>query len=304
MTDCIVIGAGLSGVSAALTLAQHRMKVEIIATSTTETRAAKLAVTTPYPGGSTQATGQSLMNHVLDQLREARATITTDTVQTILKTTEGFELTLASGEKRSCKSVIVATGIMHHGHTALPGEDTLFGKGLFYQMQVDGPMYAGKVLVVAGKTPAIIEELITYHRLFEKAYLVVPATKLEIPDELQERLQRSATIEVVYSASVKEIQGLASVGSVVIQAAGQDRQLHAQAVWLPTHTHIGNTTFLEGVTALSETKTPLVSQQLATNIPGLFACGDVLCAQYQHPSIAAAQGVVAACGCVNYLIKL
>ncbi len=304
MTDCIVIGAGLSGVSAALTLAQHRVSVEVIATSTSETRAAKLAVTTPYPGGSAQATGQSLMDHVLEQLRESRATVTTGTVQTLTKTAEGFELTLASGEKKTCKSIVVATGIAHHGHTALVGEDTFFGKGLFYQMQVDGPMYAGKVLVAAGKTPAIIEELIAHHRLFEKAYLVVPAAKLEIPELLQERLQHTKAIEVVYSASIKEIQGLAGVGSVLVQAAGQDRQLHAQAVWLPTHVHFGNAGFLEGVAELSETKTPLVSQQLATTIPGLFACGDVLCAQYQHPSIAAAQGVVAAYSCVNHLTKL
>jgi thioredoxin reductase (NADPH) len=301
MTDCIVIGAGLSGVSAALTLAQRRLKVEVIATSATETRAGKLGITTYYPGGSATATGQSLMEHVLEQLQASKAQLTTGTVQGITSAATGFELTLANGDKRSCKSIIVATGIVHHGHTALPGEDTFFGKGVFYQMPVDGPLYAGKALVAAGKTVAIIEELLSYCRLFEKTYLIVPAAKLEIPEDLQERLQRNTTIEVIYSASIKEIQGLTGIGSVVVQAAGQARSLHAQAVWMPGHSHFGNTAFLEGVVDLSETKTPLVTQQLATSRPGLFACGDVLCAQHQHPSITAAQGVIAAYSCEQFL---
>ena len=304
MTDCIVIGAGLSGVTAALTLAQRRLQVEVIATSATETRAGKLGVTTYYPGGSASATGQSLMEHVLEQLRDSKAQVITDTVQGLASAASGFEVTLASGDKRGCKSIIVASGIVHHGHTALPGEDTFFGKGVFYQMPVDGPLYAGKTLVAAGKTPAMIEELLSYCRLFEKTYLIVPAAKLEIPEELQERLQRNSGIDIIYSASIKEIQGLTGIGSVVIQAAGQARSLHAQAVWMPGHTHFGNTAFLEGIVQLSDTKTPLVTQQLATSTAGIFACGDVLCAQYQHPSITTAQGVIAAYSCEQYLKTL
>lgn len=303
MTDCIVIGAGLAGLSAALTLAQRRVAVELIATSTTETRAGKLAVTTVYPGGSAQASGQSLVEHILEQLKESRAQITLGTVQSIAATDAGFDLSLTCSETRSCKTVIVATGIVHHGHNVLPGEDAFFGKGVFYQMQTDGPLYAGKTLVAAGKTPAIVEELLKAHTWFEKIHLIVPATKLELPDELTQRLHQCSTIDVIYSASIKEVQGLASVGSVLIQAAGQDRQLHAQAVWIPAHSHHGHAAFLEGVADLSETQAPLVSQQLATSRPGIFACGDVLCAEYQHPSIAAAQGVIAAYGCVNYLTK-
>lgn len=304
MSDCIVIGAGLSGLTAALTLAQRRVGVEIIATSATETRAGRLGVTTYYPGGSVQASGQSLVEHIADQLKESHAQIITGTVQTITSANNRFELTLANSEKRSCKSVIVASGIVHHGHPALAGEDLFFGRGVLYNIQVDGPLYRGKVLVTTGKTPAIVEELITCHRWFEKTFLVVPATKLDLPEDLQQRLQRCSTVEIIYSASIKEIQGLAEVGSVIIQAAGKDRQLHAQAVWLPTHTHFGNTGFLEGVVELSETKTPMVSQQLATSQPGIFACGDVLCAEYQHPSITAAQGVIAAYSCAGYLKNL
>lgn len=304
MSDCIVIGAGLSGLTAALTLAQRRIGVEIIATSATETRAGKLGVTTCYPGGSVQASGKSLVEHIADQLKETHAPTTLGTVQTITAVNNGFELTLAAGEKRTCKSVIVASGIIHHGHPPIAGEDQLFGKGVIYNMQVDGPLYAGNSLVATGKTPAIIEELIACHRWFEKIFLIVPATKLELPDDLQQRLQRCSTVELVYSASIKEIQGLAEVGAVTIQAAGQDRQLHAQAVWLPTHTHFGNTSFMEGLVTLSETKTPLVSQELATSQPGIFACGDVLCAEHQHLSITAAQGVIAAYSCAGYLTKL
>ncbi len=301
MNDCIVIGAGLAGATAAFTLAQHRVGVEVVAASIVETRAAKLGTTTCYPGGSSGASGQSLMEHVLGQLRDAKAQVTSETVQSVTTVEKGFELTLGSGDKRSCKSIIVATGVSHHGQ-ATPGEDAFFGKGVFYQMAVDGPLYADKALVVAGKTAAIVEELLQYHRVFEKTYLIVPATKLDLSEGLQERLHRNNVIEIIYSASIKDIQGLAGVGSVVIQAAGQERSLHAQAVWLPTHVHHGNTGFLGGVVDLSETKTPLVTQQLATSVSGIFACGDVLCAQYQHPSIAAAQGVIAAYSCEQYLV--
>lgn len=304
MSDCIVIGAGLSGLTAALTLAQRRVGVEVIATSATETRAGKLGVTTCYPGGSAQASGKSLVEHIEGQLKENHVQTMAGTVQSVAAADNRFELILASGEKKSCKSVIVASGIVHHGHPPLPGEDQCFGKGVIYTMSVDGPLYRGKTLVTSGKTAAIIEELIICHRWFEKTYLVVPATKLDLPDDLQQRLQRCSTVEIIYSASIKEIRGLAEVGSVIIQAAGQDRQLHAQAAWLPTHTHFGNTGFLEGVVELSETKTPMVSQQLALSQPGIFACGDVLCAEYQHPSITAAQGVIAAYSCAGYLKNL
>lgn len=301
MSDCIVIGAGLSGLTAALTLAQRRVGVEVIATSATETRAGRLGVTTCYPGGSVQASGHSLVEHIADQYKELRGKITIGTVQSVAAASNNFELTLANGEKTSCKGLIVASGIKHHGHPALPGEDPLFGKGVLYNLLVDGPLYAGKTLVAAGKALAVVEDLIACHRWFEKIYLVVPATKLELSDDLQQRLQRCSAIEIIYSASIKEIQGLAEVGSVMIQAAGKDRQLHAQAVWLPTHTHFGNTGFLEGVVTLSETQTPLVNQQLVTSQPGIFACGDVLCADYQHLSITAAQGVIAAYSCAGYL---
>lgn len=304
MSDCIVIGAGLSGLTAALTLAQRRVGVEIIATSATETRAGKLGATTCYPGGSVQASGKSLVEHIADQLKESHVQIITGTVKSITSANNGFELTLDGGEKKSCKGVIVASGIVHHGHAAIAGEDQLFGKGVIYNMRVDGPLYMGKTLAASGKTPEIVEKLIACYRWFEKIFLIVPATKLELPDDLTQRLQRCTAIEVIYSASIKEVQGLAEVGSVMIQAAGQDRQLHVQAVWFPTHAHFGNAGFLEGVVSLSESKTPLVSQELATSQPGVFACGDVLCAEYQHLSITAAQGVIAAYSCTAYLTKL
>jgi thioredoxin reductase len=294
MTECIVIGGGLAGLSAALTLAQHRAGVELIATSTTETRAGKLALTTYYPGGSAAASGASLVEHITSQLRETHCTLTTDTVQQLATADSGFQLTLASGTTRQCRTVIAATGIGHVGHTVIPGEDAFFGKGVMYQMQVDGPLYAGKTLVATGKTSAIVEELVGCARWFERVYFVVPATKLEIAEDLLQRLQKCGNVEIVYSASLKEIQGLAAIGSVMIQAAGQDRQLHAQAVWIPSHTHCGNASYLNGIAQLAETQTPLVSPQLATSCPGLFACGDMICGEYQHPSIAAAQGVAAA----------
>lgn len=301
MTDCIVVGAGLSGLSAALTLAQHRISVEVLATLLTDTRVGKLAGTPYYPGGSATATGQSLVDHIVEQLKESRAPIITGTVQSLVAANATFELTLTSGERRNAKGIIAATGIVHHGHAALPGEDAFFGKGVFYNMQVDGPLYAGKTLVATGKSAAIVEQLIDCHRWFEKTYLVVPATKLDLAEDLVQRLQQCSTVEIIYSASIKEVHGLTTVGSVQIQAAGQERQLHAQAVWIPTHTHYGNSNFLDGVVDLSESKTPLVNPQLGTSVAGIFACGDLLCAEYQHPSIAAAQGVIAAYSCERYL---
>lgn len=302
--DCVIVGGGLAGLSAGLTLAQRRHQVEIIANSFTDTRAGKLAQTTYYPGGSAQANGRSLADHIQEQVRAANCSLTTATVQTIQSQTQGFELTLSTGESRQARSVIVATGIQHAGHPAVPGEDALLGKGVFYQMAVDGPLYSGKTIAVLGKSAEIVQEVIHAATWFEKIYLIVPATKLDISEAVQETLQKNRNIELLYSASLKAVKGTAHVEAVTILAAGQERDLAVQAVWIPTHTHQGNVACVEGVLNLSDKRTPLVGAQLQTSVPGIFACGDVLCAQYQHPSIAAAQGIMAAYSCAEYLKTL
>lgn len=293
--DTIVIGGGPAGTSGALYSARLGQKVLLLDKGLQSGATGSMDKLLDFPGLGDKPSGEALIKRMRWQAKDA-GTEVRDLEVTAVALGESGRLVMAKdhrGEQTfDGRSVIVATGCAHPAHP-LAGEAELRGKGVSYSVVRDGYSYRKQRVAVYGKSAIAANAVLLLAPLCESVTFVVPGTRLEIPEPLLEQLKSHARIHLLYSSSVKEIRGMGAVQEIVILSSGQEKTLPVVALFLYHQELRAESGFLGTTVELGERGVVLVNRDLATSVPGVFACGDILTAEPQIPAIAAAQGVMA-----------
>ena len=293
-TDIVIIGAGMAGISAAIYLKRSNANFVLLEGNFVGGMLNQLKSVQNFPAME-NTTGSDILISLVDQLRFNEIPVTYGNVQTILKEDEGFEV-VTDVESYETKVVIVATGVATSSNS-IPGEEKYAGQGVSYCATCDGNFFKGLDIAVVGNNNIALEEAIYLANLASKVYFVCPDEKLDGDNQLLERIKQYKNIEFKLSSEVQEIVGDdfgvtgIKVNDVIINVAG-------------VFPYVGKKSTSQILNNLKPEKQGIflkVDEEMKTNIPGLFAAGDIVAKKLKQLVTAAGDGASAATSADKYV---
>lgn len=215
----------------------------------------------------------------------------------------GMKIVKTDAEELEAKTVILATGAVH-ARLGVPGEEELSGMGVSYCATCDGAFFRGKTVAVVGGGDVALEDAIYLARTCEKVYLIHRRDELRGAKVLQEELQSLENVEILYSCTVEEIQGEDAVENLRVKnvKTGEISDLPVAGIFVAVGIR-PNTELVRNMVDCDEAGYILAGEDCATNVPGLYAAGDVRKKPLRQIITAVADGANAAVAAGSYCRK-
>ncbi len=294
--DVVIIGTGPAGIQAAIHAS--RKKTSVLMLGRIENSALYNAHIENYACIAGVTNGKDLLEAGLTQ---AQSFGTEMAAEDVLKISQGedqlFSLELESGREITSRTLIFSMGVSKK-KLSVPGELDLAGKGVSYCVDCDANFYRGATVLVAGNRSAAIDGALTLLDYADKVYLV--AKELQGSESMLKRLQESE-IEVLEGTWVKEIHGENAVTEILLDT---DKTVQVDGIFI----ELGSKGALELATQIGvqldmdHFKYIDVSRKQETNIPGVYAAGDIVGPPYQMAK-AVGEGCVAGMEAATYARK-
>ena len=298
--DVIVIGGGPGGYTAALYAARANLSVAILEKLSPGGQMGTTDVIDNYPGFPQGVNGFELAMQMKEgaerfgaqtQLAEVTQVELAGQVKTIH----------TSGGDYQARTVVLATGA-HPRELGLPGERELRGRGVSYCATCDGMFYRGKTVVVVGGGNTAVADVLYLSRLCEKVYLVHRRDTLRASKVYLDPLQKAENVEFVWDSEVKQLLRDQAVTGVRVRnkKTGEERDIPCGGVFVAVG-YLPNTQLYRGQVELDEAGYVLAGETTKTNLPGVFAVGDLRKKPLRQVVTAASDGAVAAHFIEEYL---
>jgi thioredoxin reductase (NADPH) len=290
--DVIVIGGGPAGATAAIYTARAGLRTLVLDKGLT---AGALGITgkiANYPGITEEISGADLLERIRSQARSFGAVFNSDKI--IGADLLSYEKTIfGNAGNYTGRVVIIATGSMGRGHR-VKGEDALLGRGVSYCATCDGAFFRGQEVAVAGNSDEAIEEALFLTRFASKIHFLSPTQELKAPVDLIDELTAHPKVTLYRGAGLREVIGTDHVEAVraALRSAGE-QVIPVSAAFIYLQGGKPITDFLQGQMEVSDTGCLVVDREYKTNLPDVYAVGDVLCNHVKQAVVAAAEGAVA-----------
>jgi thioredoxin reductase (NADPH) len=291
--DVIIIGGGPAGATAALYTARAELRTLVIDKGLT---AGALGITgkiANYPGILEPISGADLLARMRAQAESFGATFLQDKVQGVDLTSEP-KLIFANSGNYTARAVVVATGSMGRGQR-VKGEDEFLGRGVSYCATCDAAFFQGQEVAVVGNSDEALGEALFLTRFVRQVHLLSPTPELKAPATLVEEVAANAKLSLYPGAALREVVGNGHVQGVRYAVRGAGEQtLPVTGAFIYLQGGKPITDFLGGQLPVGESGCVLVDREYQTQLPGVFAVGDILCNHVKQAVVAAAEGAVAA----------
>ncbi len=294
--DIIILGCGPAGLQAAMHAARKRCSVLVL--GRIEQSSLYKAHIENYCCVEGVKSGKELLEAGMHQAQMFGVEfLSEDAVKTEANGKEGF-LVETESSSFSCLSLIMATGVSRKG-LGLKGEKELVGKGISYCVDCDANFYRGARVAVYGNGSAAVHGAITLNEIASKVYLITSG--LDISQGLKKALDESG-VEVLQPRKIKKLVGQDKLEAVVLD---DETKLVVDGLFI----ELGAKGAMElaaflGVELDPERFTHIVTDKnQATNIPGIFAAGDICGLPYQMAK-AVGEGCIAGLSAGSYCQKL
>ncbi len=308
MEKVIIIGSGPAAHTAAIYCARAQLKPLMFEGMMAGGVAAggQLTTTTEvenFPGFPEGISGPDLMDRMRKQSVACGCQIRTETVSRVDFSARPYKVCVEQ-EEYPAESVIIATGATAK-RLHVKGEDVLWQRGISACAVCDGalPIFRGKELFVVGGGDTAVEEADHLTKYASRVFVVHRRDQLRASKAMQQRLSSNKKIEVIWDSVLVEVLGDKVVSGVVLKNVKTEALTTREAGGLfYAIGHLPNTSFLEGQIRLDETGYIITHPgATATNVDGVFACGDVQDKRYRQAITAAGSGCMAALDCERYL---
>ncbi|RFB81622.1 thioredoxin-disulfide reductase [Methylovirgula sp. 4M-Z18] len=294
----IIIGSGPAGYTAAIYAARAMLEPVMIAGFEP---GGQLMITTDvenYPGFASAIQGPWLMEQMKAQAEHVGTKMVSDHITAVDLSRRPFHLVGDSGKTYTCDTLVIATGAKAKW-LGLPSEETFKGYGVSACATCDGFFYRGKDVVVVGGGNSAVEEALYLSHLARKVTVVHRRDGFRAERILQERLFKTPNVNVIWDSAVEEICGggtPAGVTHVRLKnvKTGQVSEVKTDGVFVAIGHQPAADLFAGQIEMKPNGYIRTAPDSTATNVPGVFAAGDVTDDIYRQAVTAAGMGCMAA----------
>ena len=301
MYDIIVIGGGVSGMTAALYSLRNGKKVLLIEGDSVGGQIAQSPKVENYPTIK-QISGAKLSEDLFDQISALGVDFEFDKIESIEKVDNRFILKGEFGEYEGL-AVVVATGVKHR-KLRLPNEEDLIGHGVYYCAICDGPFYAGKEVTLIGDGNTALQYALLLSDICSKVNLVIMFDKFFGDGSLVKAVEKRENIVITRKAKTVELIGDKELKGIKFERDDKTTFVIENTPLFVAIGQIPDNKKFEHLADLDKDGYFDSDETTATKTPGLFVAGDCRRKTVRQVTTAIGDGAVAATSACNYLNTL
>lgn len=302
---CLIIGSGPAGYTAAIYASRANISPVLYEgiqpggqlTTTTEID--------NFPGYPKGVDGQQMMEDLREQALRFGTDVRSGNVTKADLSKRPFRLTIEDEKEIEAETLIIATGATAR-YLGLESEERFKGQGVSACATCDGFFYRGKVVAVVGGGDTACEEASYLAGLCSKVYMIVRRDVLRASKIMQERVQNTPNIEILWNCNTKEITGtdMGGVnGAILVHKDGSEKKIDIHGFFVAIGHHPNSDLFKEWIKTNEEGYILTEGKSSKTNVPGVFAAGDIQDPHYRQAITAAGSGCMAAIDAERFLTE-
>lgn len=300
--DMIIIGGGPAGYTAALYAARAGLDAVLVEKVTVGGQMTQTMAIDNYPGIPETVDGYTL-GMQMQQGAERFGAKTRFAEVTAVELTGQIKQIHTDEGLLSARTVVIATGADHR-HLGLPDEETLIGRGVGYCAACDGMLYRNKTVAVVGGGESAAADALHLSKICKKVYLIHRRDTLRAAKAAFDALQRQENVELILQSEVVGLQADGRLQSISVKNRLTDeiQNLEVQGLFISIGRDPASALFA-GQLELDQGGYIRAGESTETNLPGVFAVGDVRTKAVRQIVTAAADGAVAVHFAQEYLQK-
>jgi len=299
--DLIIVGGGPAGLTAAAYAIRKRIETMLVS----EDLGGKTNYKFSVPGIETHPIidGEELVSKFKSQLQYLDFARHLDKVTKIERTTDGFLVSTKGGQVFKGRATIIATGIMPR-RLSVPGEKEFLGRGVSYSAVSHAPLFIDLDVAVVGQGTTALQAVAELAQIAKHITVIGMPTKL-VDSALGQKLKADPKLKFLTDYEVEEIRGKAAVEEILIRSKADksEQVIPVQGVFVELGYQTDGDLYAHMVKTAADGRI-MISENNQTNIPGLFAAGDITDVNAQQVVIAIGEGANAALSAYNYLLSL
>jgi len=292
--DLIILGGGPTAIGCGIYAARFAMKILIIGKvfggliTTTH-------IVENYPG-VTSISGQGLMEMFRQHMESLNIPFISDEIQSIEKKEDYFFLKTFF-QNFKAKTICIATG-SERKKLGIPGEQQFSGRGVSYCATCDGPFFKDKIVGVIGGSDSAAKEALFLTQHCKKVYIIYRGEEIRAEPINKKRVLENDKIEIIYNTNVIEIKGDHKINSIIFD---NGKEFKVDGVFIEIGS-IPNSEIAKKIGVRTNNHGEImINRKSETNIPGIYAAGDVADAPYKQAITGVSEGVIAAYSAFEYL---
>lgn len=298
MYDLIIIGGGPAGLTAAVYAIRKRLNVLLLSKDLGGKTNYRLAL--PWVEEYQVIKGLEVVNKFRNELEYLDFARHIEAVDKVEKKEEHFVVTTRSGAALESKAVIVATGA-RQVRMNVPGEKEFTMKGLCYSALSYAPLFIDKSVVVIGDEELALRSVGELSTVAREVTMVCSSDKT-LDSPLGRKLQTAGNVRIMKDCEIVEVQGDEYARKLILKdTSGKLNEYHADGMFVEKAL-TPNTDMVKGLVELDAQGRVLIDSACRTNIPGLFAAGDVTNSYAEQVLVAVGEGAKAALSAYEYLL--
>lgn len=300
---CLIIGSGPAGYTAAIYASRANLNPVVYEGNQPGGQLTTTTEIDNFPGYPEGVTGNELMEDLKKQAMRFGAEVRFGIVSKVDFSKRPFALEIDGSTQIEADTVIIATGATAK-YLGLPSEDKFRGQGVSACATCDGFFYRKKDVAVVGGGDTACEEATYLAGLCNKVYMIVRRDVLRASKAMQERVLNTPNIEVLWNTNTKEILGddFGVTGAALVNnKTGEECEIKIHGFFLAIGHHPNSEVFKEFVETNQEGYIITEGKTQKTNVPGVFAAGDVQDPTYRQAIAAAGSGCRAAMDAEKFL---